>query len=514
MSSKTNEALFELIKYLSKSEKRYFKIISSRHTIGDENNYIQLFDFLEQQETYDEEVLFKHFKGEAFLNRFSITKKRLYDHIINALDAFHAGASIDAQLFKLMHSADILYNKSLYEQSRRQLRSAEKLAIKHERFNLLSEISRKQKRLIESKGYSDENEILQILENDRIYTEQSNVYNELWNIKSRLFALLSNKGVSRTALELADFKILLDDFLLKTKEIELSFETKYLYHHTYSAYYYACGELENSLFHLKENILHLEQKKEYIEENPNRYFSILTNAIYIASKTKDFLLAQDYFKRLKNLTSNYSIQANEDFNIKHFSSSSSIEITLHVLKGQIQEAIHALPLIENGLKLYEEKLTTTRKLFLCFKIASVYFMNADYHSALKWINKILNEPELDEKEDLVSFTHILSVLIHFEMKNDRFIPYSLKNTTRFLKKRNRLYAVEAHFLKFITKAAKETNYFERESLFEQFYSELQHFEDNHFERIAFDYFDFVSWAKSKITQKSMSEIIKERVMIV
>jgi len=513
MSNKTNEALFELIKYLSKSEKRYFKIISSRHTIGEENNYIHLFDYLELQETYDEKALFEHFKGEAFLNRFSITKKRLYDHIINALDAFHASSSIDAQLFKLMHSADILYHKSLYEQSRRQLRSAEKLALKHDRFNLLAEISKKQKRLIESKGYTDEKEIDLILANDRSYNEQSNSYNELWNIKSRLFALLSNKGVSRTALDLADFKILLDDFLFKTQAIELSFETKYLYHHTYSAYYYACGDLTNSLSQLKENIEHLEHKKEYIEENPNLYFSILTNAIYIASKTKDLLLAQNYFKRLKNLTTTYSIQANEDFNIKHFSSTSSIEITLHVLKGQIQEALQALPVIENGLSLYEEKLTTSRKLFLCFKIATVYFMNADYHAALKWINKIINEPELDEKEDLVSFTHILSVLIHFEMKNERFIPYSLKSTTRFLKKRNRLYAVETHFLKFITKAAKESDYFERESLFENLYSELQHYEDNQFERIAFDYFDFVSWAKSKITQKSMSEIIKERVLI-
>ena len=77
MSTKVNESLHELIKYLSKSEKRYFKIVSSRHTIGEENNYILLFDYLERQEIYDEEKLFEYFKGEAFLNKFSVTKKKI-----------------------------------------------------------------------------------------------------------------------------------------------------------------------------------------------------------------------------------------------------------------------------------------------------------------------------------------------------------------------------------------------------------------------------------------------------
>ena len=83
MSSKVNHALFDLVKSMTKSEKRYFKLVSSRHTIGDENNYVRIFDYLDKLDGYDEDKLFDHFKGESFLNRFSITKKRLYDHILN-----------------------------------------------------------------------------------------------------------------------------------------------------------------------------------------------------------------------------------------------------------------------------------------------------------------------------------------------------------------------------------------------------------------------------------------------
>ena len=72
MSNKASNHLHELIHSLNKSEKRYFKVFSSRHTIGEENAYIKLFDYLDKMDEYDEEVVFCHFKGQAFLNKFSI----------------------------------------------------------------------------------------------------------------------------------------------------------------------------------------------------------------------------------------------------------------------------------------------------------------------------------------------------------------------------------------------------------------------------------------------------------
>ena len=115
MSTSIKDNLFDLIQSLTKSEKRYFKLMSSRHTIGEVNNYILLFDYLDKMDVYDESIVFEHFKGEAFLNRFSITKKRLYDNILSTLDTYHSNSSIDAGLYRSLHAADILYGKSLYE---------------------------------------------------------------------------------------------------------------------------------------------------------------------------------------------------------------------------------------------------------------------------------------------------------------------------------------------------------------------------------------------------------------
>ncbi|HRG02247.1 MAG TPA: hypothetical protein PKZ75_14110 [Bacteroidia bacterium] len=45
---KKNSNAFVVIKNLSMSEKRYFKIFSERHTIGEQNKYIALFDELDK----------------------------------------------------------------------------------------------------------------------------------------------------------------------------------------------------------------------------------------------------------------------------------------------------------------------------------------------------------------------------------------------------------------------------------------------------------------------------------
>ena len=142
MSNVASSNLHELIQSLTKPEKRYFKVFASRHVIGDENNYEKLFDAIAAQEVYDEAELLTKFKNEAFVNRFSISKNRLYNSILKSLDTYHANSSADAQIKRQIHAAEILYKKGLYNQSKRLFRSAKKQAEKHEKITSLIEISR------------------------------------------------------------------------------------------------------------------------------------------------------------------------------------------------------------------------------------------------------------------------------------------------------------------------------------------------------------------------------------
>lgn len=510
MSGKVNEALFDLVRSMSKSEKRYFKLMSSRHTIGDENNYVRLFDFIDKQGEYDEDEIFRHFKGEAFLNRFSITKKRLYDHVLSALDSFHVSSSIEAQLYKLLHSADILFEKSLYDQSRRVLRSAEKLAQKHEMHGILLLVSSKQKRLLETSGYLESNseKFTELEKTERATLEYIATYNRIWMIKSQLFTLLSKKGIARSPEETGAYREIVDDLLTHTRPDVLPTEGCYLYHHTLSAYYYAIGDLANSLVHLHQNLdlFDTENGRQMIE--PNKQVSAYTNAIYVADKLgqhKDSLM---YLGKLKKMAS--GIDQNEDLAIKLFSSISSIEFSLCLRRGDFEIARKIGAEVETRLAEYGDKIVPVRRAFLEFKLAVACMGTGDYSQALKWVNRILNSSGLDKTEDIIGFTQLLDLLIRIELNHDQLLPYSLKSAQRFFKTRNRLYGFEKVFLQFIGRFIKCEDRFERVEAWEELYRNLSEVTGDGYESVAMEYFDFRAWAEAKLRRKPFDVVVREK----
>lgn len=511
MSSKVNNALFELIQAMSKSEKRYFKLMSSRHTIGKENNYVRLFDFLDKQTEYNEELIFSTFEGEAFLNRFSITKKRLYDHVLSALDSFHSTNSIEAQLHKQLHAADILFEKSLYDQCRRVLRSAEKLAEKNELPSIQMLISYKKKRLRETMGSLNvsEDEIETILSDDIRFTKSIDAYNELWSIKSQLFSQLSKKGVARSDEDSNRYYQLCTRVLVDFETEELSFESLHLYHHILSAYYYATGDMAESLFHLEVNLDGIDKGALVKRVEGNKYISALTNAIYIADKIGEHRKSVQYLSALKEFA--LTTKSNEDLSIKLFSSISSIELSIYLRKGDFEKANVTAQTVTDKLQKYGDKIVPVRRAFLEYKMAVVNMGRGNYTDALKWINRILNDPNLDKTEDIIGFTQLLDLLVHIELDHTKLLPYTLKNTQRFFKTRNRLYGFEKVLLQSINKLIKCDNPFDSQNIWEALYNELAKItNDDVFESVALDYFDFQAWAESKQKRKSFDLIVREK----
>lgn len=511
MSTKVNHALFDLVKSMTKSEKRYFKLLSSRHTIGEENNYIRLFDYLEKQEAYDEEKLFIDFQGECFLNRFSITKKRLYDHILSALDAYHTGHSLNAQLYRQLHSAEILFEKSLYDQCRRILTSAEKMAVKHERSEILLQIARMKRNLHETIGSREiENEAID--EIDALHTNamaQIEQFNQLWKIKSDLFNRLQKKGVARTAEEIDAYKTMCSTVLaIKASNISGS-ELRYLYNHILSAYFYAVRNLQKSLEFLQLNLEELASENSILSIETSKQIAVYTNAIYIANRIGDHRIAICYLNRLKTFIHN--LDPNEDQEIKLFSSISSIELSLKVRMGEFNEALGIVPDVIEKLNAYGDKINPTRRAFLSYKIAVAYMGTGNLQKALKWVNTILNDVLLDKTEDIIGFTQLIDLLLHIELDNKKLLPYKLKSTQRFFKTRNRMYDFEKTILDFVSRLNKCDNPFEANELWGQLFNELQTIAGgNELECTALEYFDFLSWAESKLKQKDFAQIVREK----
>jgi hypothetical protein len=509
MAANPSDSLFELIKSLSKSEKRYFKIFSSKHTIGEENNYIILFDSIIAQDVYDEQALFREFEGAAFLNKFSITKKRLYDNILRSLDSFHANSSIDAQLYSMMHYAEILYDKSLYDQCRKLLHSAEKLATKHDKQTILLDIQLKTKRLLENSSYAGASgELLTEIKTKSLKTLQSITdYTVLWDIKSRILVRLNQNGIARTQECIKAFDVILEE--MNECVFENTFENNYLIYHIHAAYYFAIANLEKSLEYILKNIELYKNNSDRLKEDVNIYFSLITNAIYINNQLGNYKNVDYYLAELKELAQMVDGKVSDDYTIKLFSTINSTELMLLNAKGKFEQSLKLIPIVEEGYRLYGSKINRMRRAYLNFNFAVAKFGLGDFSGALKWINTILNDKEFDEKQDIYCFSQLLNLVVHFELNNRQLLPYAIKNTQRYLKSRNRVYKFEEVFLKYLNKIARTENPMEQIDVLEDLLKEIQPLLNNPFEKNVFESFDFITWIQSKVKNKKFADLIIE-----
>ena len=98
---------------MTPSEKRYFKKIGISNQ-NNSNQYILLFDAINNQKSYDESSLLQQFEGYGFTNNFSEIKKYLLQQLQKALRLYHAQNSIDIILYNYLSDIAVFYHKELY----------------------------------------------------------------------------------------------------------------------------------------------------------------------------------------------------------------------------------------------------------------------------------------------------------------------------------------------------------------------------------------------------------------
>ena len=137
-ASHTKSDLFQLVKSMTPSEKRHFRLDNPSKKgkeKPDENQFLLLFDILEKQEKEDESEAMKRLKLKE-RNRFTRIKNYLYKALLVSLENYYRESPGDAQFFHLVNQTQILISKRLYLQASRQLAKAEKIAVEKGEWDL------------------------------------------------------------------------------------------------------------------------------------------------------------------------------------------------------------------------------------------------------------------------------------------------------------------------------------------------------------------------------------------
>lgn len=503
---KPSNELFVLIKSLTKSEKRFFKLSSAIQT-GDKN-YLKIFDFIEKQDVYNESELKKNFKNETFINHLPSEKNHLYKLILKSLRSFYSEQSISSILKEELKNIEILYNKALYKECRKFLKRAKKIATGSEKFYYLIELIGWEKKLIEEL-YESGNFNVNL---DALIQEEETVIDKLRNLAeyqmlySKINALFRSGGFTKNSDERDAVAKIADHQLIKGKNTAVSTRAA-------TICYYIKGLCAATQRNYSDSYIFFNKTKSILDDHPKlkedlaqRYLSTLFHLqrSYVDGAAYD--KAQEMLNQIKQLDGKKGFKSTDIIlKIKGISFNEQLIINNH--QGNFTSSVTQIEREQASIEVWRKQISKERNMQFYYNSAYTYFGYGDYKKALFYVNNILNDNEQNLRQDIYNFTRILNLIIHLELENYDYLDYIIKSTTRYLKKSERDYSVEHVLIKYIRKFIKNPELSVSTEAYKEMYEVFSELLIDHDERVILEYMDIKSWIYSKYRNCSMKEAI-------
>ncbi|SEK66027.1 hypothetical protein [Parapedobacter koreensis] len=417
MNKKGN--LFLLIRSLSKSEKRYFRIFAGMG--GRDANYLQLFDVIDKQEQYDEEAVREKFKGEKFLNQLHVTKIYLTELIMKAMRNYHADSSVESTILDLIKDAELLFNKELYDLCHSRILKAEELADKYEKLPLLVEVlSWKRKLNLTISGTPPD--VNAILEKESEAIEQMNILNTYWaqimNIRTAIMDNTDIKSIKPAASG--------NDFTLQSKILHI--------HIAYTIHFFS-GDTKGAIRYSTDLIELLEKFPGRIREDPHSYVTAISNKISVLLAVKRWEEIPPLIDRIREVPRKYKLEHENKFTVRLWLRTFNVELEMYRDSKEHEKGIVLMHQIQKFIAARRTAIPDDYILMFYYQFASIFFQKKAYSQSLHWLNEIINSGFGNAREDIQAYARILNLIVHFELNNIIVLRYAVDSCRRFLKKR-------------------------------------------------------------------------------
>ena len=499
--------LYTLVHSLTKAEKNIFRRFTSKNSKGGKkSNYFRLFEAIQKQRHYDEKALKKKFSHEKFVSHFSWEKNLLFNRILRCLHLHDPEHSREQELEELIHQSEILYRKRMFGPMKK----------------------------IISKAHTIADRLHHPLYKIRIYEKE---HNRIWRIKQiQEIEDFQKNGKGKLHLHISEY-LNLTHYRSATNEIQLIFlkegehpdnrrilaamepilqteffrnesaaihpDSLYDFHQVNGLYYYLKGDLPRS-FH------HCLKKTELFGKTPGKtgilnYIHALRDMIVICLEMRKITSLFKYLRQLGEIKPGTLIER-----VRQFEISTRYTLTFRLLSGEPEKLSTLVPITEQGIERWKDKLTNVSWLLLQYQLSYYYFLTGNYVRSLERINAILNSGDTELRPDIHSEARILNLVIHYELGNRDLLEYLTRSVYRFLSKKARLTAMESIFLTFLRRDFSPMNNPRKiRDMFSKMQREISGTSEKERATGTDNTFDILSWLESKIKNIPMAAILKE-----
>lgn len=509
MPKQKTDDLIQLINSLTRAEKRHFRLFVKRNQASEDILFLQLFDFLEKRNEYDEGLILKRLPGIK-KRQLSNLKAHLYKQLLISLRLLATKNAPDIQIREILDYARVLYDKGLYRQSLDLLGKARNKADEANYHPLHLEILEFEKH-IEAQYItrSIEGQAEQLSNEADKLTDKISKSNQLSNLALQLYGLYLKVGYVKNEKDYFFVKEFFQSNLPDYKYEELDFMSKlhycqanvWFFHMTQDfPFSYRWAQKWVDLFH--ENPLMVDMHTPLYLKSLHNLLSTLYNVLHY-SKIEETLQELLALPKKLDITSRKNVEG------LYYLYKYIHEIKSHFLKGTFSEGIKLVPELMGKIEQDQYNWDERREMLFFYRIACLYFGSGDNDSAITYLNLIINQKNPDYRTDIQSFSRILNLIAHFELGNAQLVEYQVKSVYRFLGKMGDLGSVQKEIFRFLRRLPRIREA-DLKNAFIELRDKLVRLENDPFERTPFLYLDIISWLESKIEGRPVQDIIQEK----
>ena len=498
-SSNKSHYIFELIKSMTQTEKRYFKMFVS---VFEQKNktYLKLYNAIDKQNSYDEKALKKKFANESFITHFAVVKNKLYNAILKSLRFYHTDSHPVEMINHYKNNYVLLSRKGLPDLAAAQLTKAMKIA---EENNLITETllltSWRNNNLMRNVCLRDlkldiEAELDAPLKQIKIIED----YHKSVNIKRKI-ELFHHKGLVRTK---KSHKTLLDwindPFLVEDyKSLSIAAQKNKI--EAKISCYVSLKDYRKAK-PLSKKLLGLLMVQTDNASTVGNFF----NYIYISLRIDSWNMLDDKIQEclilFNELNKNKKIFFDNERRQYDLQFHAKLEHSL--FHGKFNNIKNILPKTIEKYHNLKKDISPLYFWIYNYQFAYAYFVIGDFEEAQQYLIKLLNASVLKNRKDYYIATHILNLFNHYELGNHEHLSYQIKNTKELIKRQDYYFEFEKICIDFLSKLCK-TSKDNKKDLLQKYHAKFTNLSKNTWELDAFEKFDILWWIKERIINKNL-----------
>lgn len=483
-----------LIKSMSKSEKRHFKLQTKKQ--AGNKDYLNLFDLIDQQATIDideiRQQFARHHPGVSLNNTARYLVKLITDCLIQS----KIEKDVQFQLMQQLMRVKILKERSLPEEGFKELKKIRESAVYSQQHYIQYFTYR-----YELDYFSDHNfQELTDIELIELQMKAKHTLKTINHIQEHhsLLELLKYRLVHQGRVLSEDDKKQLNDLMLSEMIImagktQNSLAAQKLHLMFQSFFFTNIGDYQSALKTFHELNRLFEQNLDLLSNPPMDYLTALSgilDSLHTLGNSEEMAF---YINKVKSLdTPAYP----EYFRYMALKIVAANELAILIKEARFEDAVVYAESLPSGFLSAYNMVDEEKQWELYFYCSLSYFRMNNPKKAHKLIREIMDMNPPHPQLPIYKAVRLLNIIIYYEQEEGEYLEYEIRSYKRFFQQKTRLLKSEKLLFKIILSRSvrKLKDRMADPSVIQQ----ARLISKDKYEKQVLKYFDFVEWIIGKM----------------